>query len=170
MPKTTMEKKIPKWVLLKDELYPKEQYTAIVEPCQIDPLCAKTGDYMSALANAEYKNQKYSRQIAFQEKEIDKLKSALSKSLNMMFSEIFKETELERVKKDMKELIDFKNRFQEYEPLLRNIEEEAKLAGEIQKEIKSMETEGLETADIFEYIKSNLSISKEKYERLSAER
>jgi hypothetical protein len=170
MTKTTVHSKISKWAPLVEKPLQEKQYTVIVEPCQVDPLCPKTGDYMAALADAEYKNRKYSRQIALQEREIHTLRTSLSKSLNAMFAEIFKETELERLRKEMKELVDFKNRFQEYEPLLQNVEEEMKLKNEIQEEIRSMETEDLETGDIFEYIRSNLSISKEKYERILAER
>lgn len=140
--------------------------------CKKDTLCVKTADYMEALANAEFKVGKMIRKfrqsqltIQIQDKEIKFLRASLSKQLEDRFREIQHKFEITKLKNQVNELLEFKRH---YEQMLQEIEKEIQIDQELQTEIELMAKKE-KISDIDNFIKENLSLTKEEYERMTSE-
>jgi len=139
--------------------------------CKKDTLCEKTADYMEALANAEFKVGKMTRKfrqsqltMQIQDKEIKFLRASLSKQLEDRFREIQHKFEITKLKNQINELLEFKRH---YEQMLQEIEKEIKIDQELQTEIELMDKKE-KISDIDNFIKENLSLTKEEYERMTS--
>lgn len=140
--------------------------------CKKDALCEKTADYMEALANAEFKADKMMRKfrqsqstIKIQDEEIKFLRTSLSKQMEDRFKEIQHKFEITKLKNQVNELLEFKKH---YEQMLQEIEKEVQIDQELQTEIELMAKKE-KISDIDNFIKENLSLTKEEYERMTSE-
>lgn len=140
--------------------------------CKKDTLCEKTSDYMEALATAEFKLYKMTRKvqqsqltIRIKDNEIQSLRNTLAKQVEYRFKEIERNLEIAKLKNQVNELLEFK---EHYEQMLQEMEKEIQIDQEIDHEIGSMAFKKEPIADIDAFIKENLFLTKEEYEKMTS--
>jgi len=140
--------------------------------CKKDTLCEKTADYMEALANAEFNISKMTRKfrqsqltIKIKDEEINFLRTSLAKQVEDSFKEIQHKFEITKLKEQVNELLEFKKH---YEQMFQEIEKEIKIDQELRTEIELM-TKKEKISDIDNFIKENLSLTKDEYELMTSE-
>jgi hypothetical protein len=138
--------------------------------CKKNIFCERTADYMAALADAEYEIRriaKHSHEIVkIKDKEIGILRAAVQKKFEETFKEIHKTIEIERLKNQVNELLEFKKH---YEGILQDVERELLIDNEIESEMKEMTIGQRPIPDVDSFITKTLFLTKEEYEQMSSE-
>lgn len=156
-------------------LYKQKQELA----CQKDSFCEKTVEYFESISQEEYLKYKYKKryegaqtEINLKDNQIDEISKILSEKIKEKFNEIKKDREIQLLQRKVDDLLEFKKRFETYEPLLKDIEKEIKIAEEIDSEISRMEKGTVKKGqidDVENFIKENLPLTEEDYKHITSD-